>query len=185
VRARAITIISRQANRLVRLVEDLFLVSRAHAHELPVVPSPMMLSPLVEKVAAEVGSHERHAKLHVEAEAVAPVLADDLLLAQALWTMLEYAVGRAGSNEVTVKVSASASEATVSIQGFGPRFSEEELSDLFEPFSSVGYEGAENGHHRNILGLYLCHEIAKAHGGLVRSFNEPDGSPTLAMTLPI
>jgi signal transduction histidine kinase len=185
VRTRAIVIISRQANRLVRLVEDLFLVSRAHAHQLPFVPSPMMLSPLVERIAAEVSSHERNADVRVEVDGAAPMLADESLLAQALWTMFAYAVGRAGSSAVTVKVSVTAFEAVTSIHGFGPRFSAEELTRVFEPFSSIGYEGPSSGERRNILGLYLCGEIAKAHGGLLRAFNEPDGSPALTLTLPV
>jgi signal transduction histidine kinase len=53
---------------------------------------------------------------------------------------------------------------------------------MFEPFSTVQYE--TDSHPRFAVGLFLCREIARVHGGTLRVSDEPGIGPKLALEVP-
>jgi signal transduction histidine kinase len=182
VRNRALEVIGRQAQRIGRLVEDLFLVARARSFDLPFAPAPMTLAAPVQRIAAEIQSMNPPRRFDLEIEEPASLFADEALLTAGLWTMLSYALARAHSETpVEVRVSRTKANALVTVSNFGEPFTEEELNTVFEPLVDMRYEGTDEA--RIGLGLYLSAQIARTHGGTMSAFN--DGHrPVLVLSLP-
>jgi two-component system NarL family sensor kinase len=67
---------------------------------------------------------------------------------------------------------------TVSDRGRG--FPEASLPHLFERFYRSEPDQRGSG-----LGLYLCRQIAEAHGGSIRASNLPTGGASLEVLLPL
>ncbi|HVJ91167.1 MAG TPA: HAMP domain-containing sensor histidine kinase, partial [Labilithrix sp.] len=182
-RDRALEVISRQAQRIARLVEDMFLVARARSKDLPFAPAPMNIVESVEKIAAELeaSNPERHFELNTSERGA--LFGDVELLSAALWTMLSYGLGRSSpETSVNVRISRSALQVLVTLSNFGPGFTNHELSRVFEPLVEIRYEGTKVP--RNALGLYLCAEIARLHGGSMSAHNDAEGRPVLVLALP-
>ena len=181
VRERALQVIDRQTKRMNRLVEDLFLASRARSGQLPFVPAPGVLANVVEQVVADVRSVNPALAIKVEVANPAPLLLDATLVSHALWTMLSYCAARVPpAGTIAVRVALSDARAIVELRPHGPAFSNDELQTLFAPFTALQYEGTGQ---RMPLGLYLCQEVARLHGGSVRAYNLDD-HPVLKLELP-
>ncbi len=76
------------------------------------------------------------------------------------------------------------SNAVISIKDEGIGISKEDLPKLFEHYYRV-----KDAETRNIaglgIGLYLCCEISKRHGGDIWAESEPDKGSTFYFTLPV
>jgi signal transduction histidine kinase len=182
VRERALQGIDKQTKRMNRLVEDLFLASRARSGQLPFVPAPGVLANVVEQVVADVRSVNPTLEIEVDVANPAPLLLDTTLVSHALWTMLSYCAARVpAAGTIAVSVVLSDANAIVEMRPQGPAFSNDELQTLFAPFTKLQYEGTGQ---RTPLGLYLCKEVARLHGGSVRAYNNLDDHPVLELELP-
>jgi signal transduction histidine kinase len=56
------------------------------------------------------------------------------------------------------------------------------MERAFEPFASVQYEGGSG--IRSAVGLFLCREIARVHGGTLLAMNRAQGQRMLVLDLP-
>ncbi|MEK7374234.1 MAG: ATP-binding protein, partial [Thermodesulfobacteriota bacterium] len=85
---------------------------------------------------------------------------------------------------LTVRLSASASpesrRAEVSVEDSGPGVPPEVLPKLFSPFVTSRAGAGGTG-----LGLYMCRETARRHGGELSAFNRPGGGATFVVRLPL
>jgi signal transduction histidine kinase len=58
----------------------------------------------------------------------------------------------------------------------------EEMEHAFEPFASVQYEG-NGGGIRSAMGLFLCREIARLHGGSLGAKTVSETRRAVVLTL--
>src|SRR3989338_2333109 len=68
----------------------------------------------------------------------------------------------------------------VFIEDNGPGIPDEILANIFTPFSTTMEAQGGTG-----LGLYICSEIAKQHGGRLHAENKPGGGARFLLCLPI
>jgi two-component system sensor histidine kinase AtoS len=66
----------------------------------------------------------------------------------------------------------------VRVQDQGSGISAENLKTIFEPFFTTKPGGTG-------LGLYICHDIIKRHGGGLTVQSEIDGGTTFTLELPL
>jgi signal transduction histidine kinase len=181
-RVRALEIIGRQTSRLGHLVEDLLWAASARSGQLPFHPVPLDLADLVRRLAGEVSAAVPSHTIHVEGPASAHILADESLAAHALWSLLTYAtVASARDQAIEVRLACQPTCVLTVIEVRGPPLATEDLIRLFEPFSTVQYE--TDARPRVALGLYLCREIARIHGGSVL-IEMPGTGPVITLELP-
>jgi len=164
-----LNVMSRQADQLVDLVEDLLLSARVEADA---VARRRELVPIDEVVAEAVGSlhPDERAQVEVRDDAVeTPVLGDSSHLQRVMQNLLSNAL-RHGGRDVVVMISNENGVALVAIEDDGPGVPEEDRERIFERFVHGEHEASSG------LGLYVARGIVDAHDGSIRVTDRADGS---------
>jgi two-component system heavy metal sensor histidine kinase CusS len=177
-----LAIIAEQATRLSRLVDAMFLLSRAEAHGIPLRPEFLNLDDLVAESARalRVLAEQRHVHVTTAGDEEVGLTGDDALLRQMVGNLLDNAIRHAApGGHVSATLERSATHVTLRITNDGDSIPPDHHSRVFERFVRLGdSEGAG-------LGLPIARWIAEAHGGtLVLEHSEP-GRTTVAATLPL
>ena len=178
---RPLEMISRNAKRLSGMVEDLLETTRLESGRLQLHLSSFDLAQLVATVTGEMGAAASRA-VRCEAVPGAKVRAD----AGRIERVLENLIGNAlryspPGTPVTVRLEASATEATVTVADRGPGISADESSKLFQRFYRTAGTSAEGIG----LGLYNSRLIVEHHGGRIWVDSVPGSGSTFGFTLPL
>jgi len=180
-------------------IEELLDVTRIEAGELQLhrVPTDLML--LLERVVQGFRSRFEDARVAIDWR-IDPnpqiVQADPLRLASVFTNLLDNALKyspEGGTVEVTVTSWQNARKSPdawvqIAITDQGPGVSPEYREQIFEKFFRVeNHQPTRHNHrHGTGIGLYLCREIVKAHGGSITCGPGPGGIGTrIALTLPL
>jgi two-component system OmpR family sensor kinase len=175
-----------EVERLVRLAEDLLLLSRATAG--PESPRARVeLEPLVLDV-AEVGARlakDRGVTVRVGAVAPATVLGDAGALRRALLNLVENGVKYTpAGGRVEVSVTAAEDAAILAVEDTGPGIAPADASRIFEPFVRLdAARGRETG--GSGLGLAIARSIVVAHRGILDVERPPAGGSRFTIRLPL
>ena len=173
---RLLNIITRESQRLERIVTDLLSFSR---------PPPVQLSTVdIAKTAREVVEAFRtdpqasKLRLEIEAESPAAISADAGSISQVLWNLIRNAAQATEyAGHVRVSVTRSEEFAEVRVQDDGGGISEADRAKIFHPFKSGRIEGFG-------LGLALVHRIVRDHGGRIEVDSELGEGATFTVRLP-
>jgi two-component system, OmpR family, sensor kinase len=178
----SLAIIGEQATRLSRLVDAMFLLSRAEAHGVPLQPEFLNLDDLLAECvrAARVLAEPRRVSVVAGGDDEVGLTADDALLRQMVGNLLDNAIRHAESGgRVTAHLKQSGGCVTLRITNDGAGIPPDQQSRVFERFVRFGDSNGAG------LGLPIARWIAEAHGGtLVLEHSEP-GSTTFSATLPL
>jgi signal transduction histidine kinase len=169
-----------EVDRMVRMVDDLFELSRIHAGVLRIDPQPVMLGDLVSEAiaGADPVARARRVRLDGSVEDGVEVTADAAGLTRVMTNLIMNAIRHTpadGSVEIHGRLVADAVELTVSDECGG--LSEEDMVRVFD----LAWRGAPartpgaDGHGGAGLGLAIVKGIVEAHRGDVRVENV--GSP--------
>lgn len=169
-------LILRETRRLQRLIEDLELLSRVEAGQLPVIARAIDLRPVLE---AQIAQFEplfssNQVTLQLDAPAQLPqVWADPDRVAQVLINILAnaYRYTPAGGT-VTVQVTTDDHEVRVAVIDTGIGIAAEHLPHVFERFYRVDKSRARNSGGSGI-GLAIARHLIYAQGGEI--WAESDG----------
>jgi signal transduction histidine kinase len=183
VRARALDVVRSHANRLGRLIDDLLLAASTRSGALPFRPQSVDAACVARKVAAEVAVTMPGRSFDLDVALGGRLLADEHLLTQAFWTLLTYAgaIAEAG-RRILVRLVPEGARLRLEVVFDAPSVPAEEMERAFAPFASVQYEGGSG--IRNAVGLFLCREIARVHGGSLLASNPTDVQRMLVLELP-
>lgn len=157
------TIVAEQATRLTRLVDSMFLLSRAEANGLQLVPEPLYIDDLVTDCvrAARILSEERGIEVEVTGSSEQMLYGDNVLLRQMIGNLLDNALRHAQpGGRVAVAVAATTDAISVAICNDGDVIPADQRERIFERF--VRLDPQSNGAG---LGLPIARWIAEAHGG--------------------
>lgn len=184
--ARFVGIVSRNAERLQQLVEDLLDLSRIEARELELASEPIELRRVAERVVALLGERAARAgsKLVVALDVNAPSPRGDArALEQILVNLLDNAVKYCPGATVTVRARGEDSRVFVEVADTGPGIASAHLDRLFERFYRV-----DPGRSRQLggtgLGLAIVKHLAEAMGGSVSVTSELGRGTTFTVGLP-
>jgi signal transduction histidine kinase len=172
-----------QADRLERLVAELFDVTLAGGGRLAVEVKPLSLAPLVrETVAIAQGLSADQTFVLEETDDDVVVLADPARLQQVLLNLLTNALVHASSSkEVAVRIRKIRRRAEIEVEDHGPGIAREAQATLFERFE----RGDASRRGGLGLGLYISREIIAAHGGTIEVDSEPGDGATFTIRLPL
>ncbi len=111
---------------------------------------------------------------------------DPMLLERLLSNLLSNARRACPDGEITLRAAASpAGGVVLTVEDEGPGIPAGDREAIFEPFSRL--DGARDRDRGGVgLGLYLCRQIARAHGGTIITEDRPDGArgARFVITLP-
>jgi two-component system, OmpR family, phosphate regulon sensor histidine kinase PhoR len=163
-----VDIISRQAERLARLTQDLLDLSRIESRQWKLTPAPVEARALAAQVVELLGGAARDKGLalglSVPAEAV--VRADARALEQVLVNLVDNAVKYTAAGQVEVSAARDGADWVLSVQDTGPGIARHHLPRIFERFYRVD-AGRSREQGGTGLGLAIAKHLVQAMGGEV------------------
>lgn len=181
--ARRLSVTARQSERLSQSLEDISELLSAS-----VTLAPSKLSALAASAEKDVQrTRAGQAALALRVENDIDFLADAALMSQALRHLFENAIDAAPTDAVAhtrLEAETSGAWLTISVSDDGPGFSDAQAAVLASPFSRLAQrdEWATKGLG---LGLALCAEVVRRHGGDMRlESNAPSPGATVRLRLP-
>lgn len=177
--------ITRAAETMSRIVEDLLDLSRLGTGRFRLERAPVALEGLIRRVVRSVeASAPRHSFRVLIAHELPPALADTVRVEQVLLNLLTNAVRYSpagGTISVSARPTAEGIELCVRDQGIG--IPADKLERIFEKFYRV-----ENPQVRGVrgsgLGLAICKELVEAHGGRIWVESQEGAGSAFYFTLP-
>jgi two-component system OmpR family sensor kinase len=171
----------REALSLCRIADELLMLSRLNG-EVMVDRHRLNLRALLSEIAATVGplAQARELKLSVDAPVDVFVNGNEGHLRRLIVNLLDNALKftpAGGSIEVALK--SDANRAILRVADTGEGIHPAELPHIFDRF----FRGAGSPGEGSGLGLSLCREIARAHGGEIAAANLPSGGTAFVVTL--
>jgi len=175
-----------EVDRLIRVAEDLLLLSRAAAG-LETPRPPVDLEPLLLE-ALEVGSRlAQGTGVHVQLGQVEPaaVRGDAGALGRALRNLVENAVKYTpAGGKVELSLRAVDGHALIAVQDSGVGITPADTERIFEPFVRLDAARARETGGTG-LGLAIARSIVLAHGGSLTVASEPGAGSRFTISLPV
>jgi PAS domain S-box-containing protein len=177
-----LTDISDEAERLLRIVDDLLVLSRVERGVVVLTPEPIVVRHVVADVLASVRRRYPSARIEVEGTTLMPALADPTALRQVIHNLLTNAAKYAG-NDGPIVVQLSEADGRVQIevldQGPGLGSQPEDLFQLFHRSPNASRMAPGSG-----IGLYVAQQLVRAMGGTIDAGTRAEGGARFAVRLP-
>jgi signal transduction histidine kinase len=180
----------RETDRLIRLVNDLLILTRADAGMLNLHFQRVDLSKLVRQRCDHLAVLARRSQVHFDimlAESTTPIYVegDADRLAQVLDNLLDNAIRYSPQGAtITVEVRQKGDECQCSLHDCGPGIPEKDLTFIFERFYRV--DASRNRQTGGVgLGLAIARALILAHGGQITAESTPGNGTTLRFVLPV
>jgi signal transduction histidine kinase len=173
----------REALSLCRIADELLMLSRLNG-EVMVDRQRLNLRALVSEIAATVGplAQAREIKLSVNAAEDVFVNGNEGHLRRLIVNLLDNALKFTPAyGSIDVGLKSDATRAIIRVADTGQGIHPAELPHIFDRF----FRGAGSPGDGSGLGLSLCREIARAHGGEIAVANLPAGGCAFVVTLPL
>ncbi|MFI5361789.1 MAG: ATP-binding protein [Elusimicrobiota bacterium] len=188
--ARLVEMISRNAERQAKIVENVLDLARFQSGKLKIRFRPVDLNAIIAHLAEECALKSGGPALTVDADrALPPVKGDADLLSQVLRNLLDNAF-RFARHKVVLEASRTGTDGVrFRVVDDGPGIPTERLDELFTAYSRLESAAAEpapgaSGHKSTGLGLTICKEIVEGHGGKIWAENASGRGARFAFTLP-
>lgn len=186
----SMAIVRDAAQRLTRVVDDLFFLARADGGQPVLHAVPVYLDEIVGDTvrAARPLADRKDVRVEVSTLTGVPFRGDPDLLGRALLNLLDNAIKHAPeASEVSVALREGAEGLEIAVTDEGPGIPAEARSKVFERFFRVDSARSRAGSSLTSgagLGLAICRSIAEMHGGRLDLGESRPGRTVLVITLP-
>jgi signal transduction histidine kinase len=177
----------RETDRLIRLVNDLLILTRADAGMLKLKIAPLNLRKLAEQRCDQLSglAGRRGVTFSVSSSGVTEIQADEDRLAQVLDNLMNNAVRYSPpGGTICVGVHADSVECRCEVRDSGTGIPQKHLPHIFDRFfrveSARNRQGGEAG-----LGLSIARALVQAHGGRIYAESTPGVGTTVGFSIPI
>ena len=160
--------ILRAADRVKRIVADLLDVVRSRfGVAMPVRPEPLDFRQVADNVTSELRLAHPGRKIAFEANGDLRGHWDRVRVAQLVSNLVGNAIVH-GDDPISVSVTGREFEVELCVSNAGPAIRKELIPTLFDPFRRAPSKCSERDCEMGMgLGLYICAEIVRAHGGAI------------------
>jgi len=174
---------SRSMQKISALVEDLLNVSRASKTELRLKKTTFVIADLLNACCNHVRIAGKH-NLVVRGDTKLKVNADEHGIDQVVVNLVNNAVKYAPeSKDIYLIIKQEDGEAKISVKDGGPGIPPEKIPHLFDRYYRAEPSGFQNAGLG--LGLFICSEIVRRHGGNIGVESELGAGSTFWFTLPL
>ncbi len=177
----SLVIVGEQANRLSKLVDAMFLLSRAEAHGVPLRPEFLNLDDVVVESARalRVLADQRGVTITTDGAQELGLTGDDALLRQMVGNLLDNAIRHADPGGIVLAtLTREPDEIVLRVTNNGPGIAIADQQRVFERFVRLGSS------HGAGLGLPIARWIAEAHHGTLTLERSVQGQTTFIVRLP-
>jgi len=185
--SRFLDVISRNAERITKLVGDLLLLSRIEAGVIPLVLAPLSVAEVIAEAvqAAAPGAADRGVALDGAAPDGPPVRADRARLVQVIDNLIANAVKFTDEGgRVRVTAAADGQGWRIDVQDSGIGIPPDDIGHLFDRFFRAS-NATMAGRPGSGLGLSIVKEVAELHGGRVEVTSTLGSGTTVHLFLPV
>lgn len=186
--AEFLAIIRRNAQRLLRLINDLLLVAKLESHTLPMSVEPVDSAAVVDQVVAEMKPRADDKRIEISSDCQdgPRLLADTLRVQQVMTNLLGNAIRytpESGAIDVSTRFEEAARRWEIVVRDTGIGIAEEDLPRLFEPYFR---SAAAKEHPSGLgLGLTIVRFIVDEHGGDISVESQPGHGTAITVHLPL
>lgn len=187
----ALSMISEQARRLTRIVEDMFMLARADSGQRPLDRRDFYLDELVIETgrAAGVLAASKSISIEIEPGDETPFNGDEGLIRQMLLNLLDNSVKHTSDGgRVSLHLTSGNGSCEITVSDTGLGIPPEAQPHIFERFyradksRSRGHNGDSSGAG---LGLAIARWVAEAHSGNLALIRSDAGGSTFSIRLPL
>ncbi len=175
----------RDADWLIRMVENLLSVTRIDEKKLRVNKTPTVLEELIDSVLVKFRKHYPSQQVEVSIpEDFVSIPMDAMLIEQVLINLLENAVVHAqGMTQLRLDVTQADGRAHFCVSDNGCGIPHHRLSSLFTGYLDRDQAVSDGKRTGMGIGLFVCAAIVKAHGGEIHACNQPQGGAAFSFAL--
>lgn len=169
--------IQQESDGLVRMVENILLVTRINQDGVNIVKKAAVLEELVDSVLVKFNKHFPDVKVNVDIpEEFVSIPMDVILIEQVLTNLMENAVDHAkGMTEITFRVSTNGKKALFEVSDDGCGIAKEKIERIFDGYFSSIHTSHHNERRNMGIGLSVCAAIIAAHNGKIYAKNNRSG----------
>ena len=175
-----------ESHGLIRMVENLLMVTKVDGDDVKLVMTDTVIEELVDTVAAKYNRHFPEMPLIIDIpDEFISVPMEAMLIQQVLFNLLENAVIHAkGMTELKLIITTDGEDVCFEVRDNGCGIPKDKLDSLFEQYHDATLVSATGVARRNMgIGLSVCHAIIKAHGSSIHADNDPEGGASFKFTL--
>lgn len=174
-----------QVDRLVRLVEDMLDVSRIHSGKFNVQREEFDLAQLVQESIDRLREQISAAGCNVFYSSEPSVGSwDRYRIEQIMTNLFTNAIRYAPASALRISLTSHNNETKLVFEDEGAGIPEANLEKIFERFER-GHKGPQGISGLGLgLGLYICRQIAEAHGGSIRAEKKSTPGAKFVLRLP-
>lgn len=177
--------ITKQSDRLTRLIEDLLNTSKIQAGNLILEKKKLDLNKLVAKVVSDSQFTDETHKIITEGIVEESVFADQNRIEQVLINLITNAIKYSpGADKINVRLCDDKKNAYISVQDFGIGIPKKDQGKIFRRFFRTSEKKTMNIAGFG-LGLFIAAEIVKAHQGKIWVESHKGKGSTFFISLPI
>ncbi|WP_255563253.1 PAS domain S-box protein [Mucilaginibacter sp. 21P] len=171
-------------DRLNNLITELLDVSRIQSGKFKIYKEPFSFDNMVQNAVNSLHQASPSHHINVIGETGIEIVGDEAHLEQVMINLLSNAIKYSpDEKEVDVQLSVVSNFVKVSVSDKGLGISREEQKRIFDRFYRVG--NIQQKFPGMGIGLYICSEIIKNHGGNLWVESEPGKGSSFSFTLPL
>ena len=175
------------AERLIRIVNDILDMSKIEAGEMMVAPQRTALRPILDDSVRSVAGFAHNAGVTITGPVgdLAEVMADPDRSVQVLVNLLSNAIKHApAGTQVEVSAEREGRMMAVGIHDHGPGIPAHKVDFIFEPFTQL--DGSDTRRIAGTgLGLTIARALAEKQGGTIRVASRQGEGATFTLTIPL
>jgi signal transduction histidine kinase len=178
--------IRRCSDSMARMLTDLLdFTSSQLGSDMPVHPISCDIGAVCEELVQEMRTSAPGAAFYYKASGDTSGTWDPVRLRQLISNLLSNSLQHGDPRgPVTASIHGGEDEVTLKVHNFGKAVPSEAIGTLFDPMVRVAASDAHRPHGSVGLGLYICREIATAHGGDISVTSSAEEGTTFAVRLP-
>jgi signal transduction histidine kinase len=188
VAARTLSVMNRQLDHMVRLVDDLLDVSRINHGTLEIHKEPVDLLLVIDRAIETIGPSLTRRQQSVRIDAGGPVraLVDPTRIAQVIGNLLNNASKHSHPGaQIRVELRSNGALATIRVIDQGAGIPPEQLARVFEMFTRIE-RSEENPKDGLGIGLALSRQLAELHAGTLTGTSPGEGKgATFTLSVPM
>ena len=187
-RAELLSDAKKDAEWLVRMVENLLSITRISGAEEPViVKSPELIEEIIGECVLNFKKRRPDVNLKIRVPDEPLIVdVDAMLIEQVLMNLLDNAVYHGkGMTELCIDAYADKGFAAVAVSDNGVGLDPDIIPDLFKGQLAPAKGQPFDGDKFRGIGLAVCSAIITAHGGRITAANRPTGGAVFEFTLPM
>ncbi|GHO88304.1 sensor histidine kinase [Dictyobacter formicarum] len=176
-----------QLNKLIKRINEMLDISIIESGQLEYHREAFAVNSVVQEIVETVQETTRTHHIVIEQQPYVQIFGDKDRIEQVLMNLLTNAIKYSPqANRVIVRVETdtNGSNAIIKVQDFGLGIARSHQQHIFRRFYRVNEEKSQNFPGLGI-GLYICDEIVKRHGGHISVQSEEGKGSTFSLVLPL